>query len=93
MLQLFAPQYTPLGMLNTTGLSYYIEIDVGSVRASLVSKSGKVRFHPRDQDLARSSRPSRFEQSTTVIWAGVGKDIKEYADHRAEEAGSSQNQK
>ncbi|KIM42840.1 hypothetical protein M413DRAFT_444492 [Hebeloma cylindrosporum] len=67
-------------MPNPAEESYYIGIDVGtgSVRASLVSKSGKV--------VASSTQATKtwrdpldhrvFEQSTTDIWAGAGKVIK-----------------
>jgi len=87
----------PPSNVHTTGESYYMGIDVGtdSLRATLVSKSGKV-VASSTQETKTWRDPldhSVFEQSTTDIRVGVGKVIKECAYHWAEEAGSSRNQK
>jgi len=67
--------------MHTIGESYYIGIDVGtgSVRAAVVSKSGKiVATSTQEIKTWRDPLDHRvFEQSTTDIWAGVGKVIKE----------------
>ena len=67
-------------MPNTTEESYYIGIDVGtgSVRASLVSKSGRVvASSTQETKTWRDPLDHRvFEQSTTDIWAGAAKVIK-----------------
>jgi ribulose kinase len=67
-------------MPNTTGESYYMGIDVGtgSVRASLVSKLGKVvASSTQETKTWRDPLDHRvFEQSTADIWAAAGKVIK-----------------
>ncbi|KAF8164778.1 hypothetical protein B0H34DRAFT_804443 [Crassisporium funariophilum] len=69
-------------MTQTTAESHYIGIDVstGSVRASLVTKSGKtVASSTHETTTWRDRHDHRsFEQSTTDIWDGG-------RDHRAEE--------
>ncbi|KAF8164863.1 hypothetical protein B0H34DRAFT_793318 [Crassisporium funariophilum] len=67
-------------MTQTTAESHYIGIDVGtgSVRASLVTKSGKtVASSTYETTTWRNRHDHRlFEQSTTDIWDGVTKVIK-----------------
>ncbi|KAF8164857.1 hypothetical protein B0H34DRAFT_214475 [Crassisporium funariophilum] len=67
-------------MTQTTAESHYIGIDVGtgSVRASLVTKSGKtVASSIYETTTWRDRHDHRiFEQSTTDIWDGVTKVIK-----------------
>ncbi|KDR74484.1 hypothetical protein GALMADRAFT_99536 [Galerina marginata CBS 339.88] len=67
-------------MDSTTRKSYYIGIDVGtgSVRASLVDKSGHVNsICTQNTQTWRDANDSRiFEQSTADIWAAVGIVVK-----------------
>lgn len=61
--------------------SYYIGVDVGtgSVRAALVSSSGDILASSTTNTTTwRDSNDHRiFEQSTTEIWAGICKSVRE----------------